>query len=163
MSITSPPSHLYTTELYTAVLEHRGFDLGVSRARAITQSDVDEHARITGDTDYIHTDPERTRLEGLYPNTIVQGFLLLGLFTGLMESIPAPWTGKTQFLLNYGFDRIRFVSPVLTGSSVRLNAKLTEVRQKDAGRLLVKLECQLWADGQTKASVVADWFFMLVP
>jgi acyl dehydratase len=152
-----------TTDLYASMLEHCGSELGISAPRVVTQRDVDEHARITGDTDYIHTDPERTKLEGLYPNTIVQGFLLLGLFTALMESIPAPWVGKTQFLLNYGFDRVRFVNPVLTGSSVRLHAKLIEVRQKDSGRVLVKLECQLWADGQTKVSVIADWFFMLVP
>jgi acyl dehydratase len=144
-------------------------DLGSSAALVVTQEMVDTHAATTGDAQWIHNDPERARTESPFGGPIVQGFLLLALLTRLSAELTFPPFGPVEMLVNYGFDRVRFVEPVPVGAAVVLSGRLVEVRPRDVGRavLAIDVELRVAADGDAdaapgRAAVAATWLFLAV-
>ncbi|MFM0210691.1 MaoC family dehydratase [Paraburkholderia sediminicola] len=92
----------------------------------VRQEDIDLFARATGDTQWIHTDPERARRESPFKVAVAHGFLTLSLLPVLMSR-----TIKVQGVrmgINYGLNRVRFTAPVPVESRVRLNATLRDVK-----------------------------------
>ena len=96
-------------------------DLGTSDPLEITQDMVDTHAGTTGDAQWIHNDPDRARRESPFGGPVVQGFLLLAVLTRLSAGLTFPPFGPVALLVNYGFDRVRFVRAVPVGASVRMS------------------------------------------
>jgi acyl dehydratase len=139
-------------------------DLGVSGPLVVTQEMVDTHAATTGDAQWIHNDPERARRESPFGGPIVQGFLLLALLTRLSGGLTFPSYGPVTMLVNYGFDRIRFVRPVPVGAEVRLAGTLESVTPRDDGRAVLAVDCELRTGdpgaGTESVAVVARWLFL---
>jgi acyl dehydratase len=139
-------------------------DLGESEPRLVTQEMVDTHAATTGDAQWIHNDPERARRESPFGGPIAQGFLLLALFTDLSSGLTFPSYGPVTMLVNYGFDRIRFVRPVPVGAEVRLAGTLESVTPKGDGRAVLAVDCELRTgdpdEGSEVVAVVARWLFL---
>jgi acyl dehydratase len=109
--------------------EHPG-DLGASTWQLVTQQDVDRFADATGDHQWIHTDPARAR-ETPLGGTIAHGFYTLSLAPKLLaELISFEHFG---FTMNYGLDRVRFVSPLPVGDRVRVRASLDSVASRPDG------------------------------
>lgn len=110
-----------------------GKPLGVSPWHQITQAQVDLFAEATGDHQWIHVDPERARV-GPFGGTIAHGYLTLSLLPMLLQGmVRVPGVALT---VNYGLNRVRFVSPVPVGSRVRATAvaqALTDVEGGAAG------------------------------
>lgn len=141
-------------------------ELGSSDPLVITQEMVDTHAATTGDAQWIHNDPERARLESPFGGPIVQGFLLLSLLTRLSAALAFPSYGPIAMLVNYGFDRVRFVAPVPVGESVRLHGTLAEVRRRSDGSAVLAVDVELrraGADGDDATALAARWLFLAVP
>jgi acyl dehydratase len=142
-----------------------GADLGSSAPQVIDQGMVDAHAATTGDAQWIHNDPERARAESPFGGPVVQGFLLLSLLTAHGAALRIPDAGDVSMLVNYGFDRVRFVAPVSVGAAVHVRGTLAEVRPKDGDRAVVAfdvtMEAQVGSDPAFDA-VVARWCFLLV-
>ena len=95
---------------------HAGEVLGHSPWRTITQDDVDTFARLTGDEQWIHIDPERAQA-GPFGGTIVYGYLTLSLTTLFLDQVVT--VDGAGLVLNYGSNRVRYPSPVPVGSQVR--------------------------------------------
>ena len=109
----------------------RGERVGESAWRYVTQELVDEFAHVSGDHQWIHVDPERARRESPLGTTIAHGFLTLSLLSSMTaEVISMP---NARLSLNYGFDRLRFVSPVPVGSEIRGTFAIEDVRAIDGG------------------------------
>lgn len=128
---------------------------------AITQEMVDVHARTTGDAQWIHNDPGRARRESPFGGPVVQGFLLLSCLTRLSSGLRFPDTGPVAMLVNYGFDRVRFVAPVPVGATVELHGTLVQVRPRDTGDghvLAVDVELR----HEDRTAVAARWLFLSV-
>lgn len=139
-------------------------DLGSSEAVRITQEMVDNHAATTGDAQWIHNDPERARRESPFGGPIVQGFLLMSLLTRLSSDLTFPAYGPVAMLVNYGFDRVRFLRPVPVGASVRLSGTLADVRPKDDGAAVLAVDVELHLDDGDRGPVaIARWLFLAVP
>ncbi len=138
-------------------------ELGRSEPVVIDQQMVDVHADTTGDAQWIHNDPERARRESPFGGPVVQGFLLLSLLTRLSSGLRFPEYGGVQMLVNYGFDRVRFVEPVPVGASVRLTGRLVEVRPRGDGSGVLGVDVELHVDGTSSPAVVARWLFLAVP
>jgi acyl dehydratase len=144
---------------------HLGADLGASVPRVIDQAMVDAHAATTGDAQWIHNDPERARAESPFGGPVVQGFLLLSLLTAHGAALRLPDAGNVSMLVNYGFDRVRFVAPVPVGAAVHACGTLAEVRPKDTARAVVAFDVTMQAQVGVDApfdAVVARWCFLLV-
>jgi acyl dehydratase len=139
-------------------------DLGSSEPVTVTQEMVDTHAGTTGDAQWIHNDPERARRESPFGGPIVQGFLLLALFTRLSAGLTFPAFGPVTMLVNYGFDRVRFVRAVPVGARVRLLGTLTEVRARADGAAVLSVDVTVESDDSPgEPAVAARWLFLARP
>ncbi len=109
----------------------RGQRVGESAWRTVTQELVDDFARVSGDHQWIHVDPERARRESPLGTTIAHGFLTLSLLSSLTAEVVRMENARMG--LNYGFDRVRFVAPVPVGSEIRGTFAIEDVRPVDGG------------------------------
>ncbi|WP_320670088.1 MaoC family dehydratase [Patulibacter defluvii] len=132
--------------------ERVGEELGVSSWREVSQATVDAFAEVTGDHQWIHTDPERAA-SGPFGGTIAHGYLTLALAPVLFDEILA--LDHFPMSMNYGLDRLRFVAPLAVGSRIRLRARLDAVDPIPGGATL-KLTLTFEADGSDKPVCVAQ-------
>jgi len=136
----------------------KGESLGFSDWHKITQEQVNAFADATGDHQWIHVDLDRAA-SGPFGGTIAHGYLTVALLPILSMEI-----FRIEHLtmgINYGLDRVRFPSPVLTGSSIRAEATLTDVKQTHLGSL-ASIRMRVEIDGQEKAACVADTLSLFV-
>lgn len=137
-----------------------GRDLGWSDWFTIDQERVDGFADVTLDHQYIHVDPERAAATP-FGGTIAHGFLTMSLMVHLSDQV-ALRPKDAVMSLNYGFDRLRFLSPVPVGSRIRYGAEVGEVTDRGAGRILVKYDVTVEIEGSDKPALVGEWLAMVV-
>src|SRR5919112_6066480 len=101
--------------------ERAGQELGVSRWVEVKQEDIDTFARLSGDEQWIHVDPERA-LSGPFGATVQHGFLTLSLSTGLLDDVFR--VDDVSVVLNYGLNKVRFPAPLKVGSRLRMHVTL---------------------------------------
>jgi len=131
-------------------------DLGTSPWVKIEQKQIDLFADATGDHQWIHVDPEAAKA-GPFGGTIAHGYLSLSLLPGLLGNlIRVP---DAQMGVNYGVDRVRFTSPVPTGSEVRAHARLLSAEPKGDG-ILYKVGVQIEIKGQEKPAMVGEVLYL---
>lgn len=136
----------------------KGESLGFSEWHKISQEQVNAFADATGDHQWIHVDLERAA-SGPFGGTIAHGYLTVALLPILSMEIFR--IENLTMGINYGLDRVRFPSPVLTGSSIRAEASLTDVKQTHLGSL-ASIRMRVEIEGQEKAACVADTLSLFV-
>jgi acyl dehydratase len=137
-----------------------GQRLGVSDWFLIDQERVNRFADVTLDHQFVHVDPARAK-KTPFGGTIAHGFLTLSLLVPLcIGFIPAP-AGRT-LLVNYGFDKIRFVAPVRVGKRVRAHGTLTEVSERKPGNLVMKIDVTVEIENEDKPALFAEWLSLHV-
>jgi acyl dehydratase len=94
-----------------------GQELGAGEWLPVTQERIDAFAETTGDRQWIHVDPERAARETPFGSTIAHGFLTLSLVSTLLRDVV--FVSGVRMSINYGLNRVRFVSPVPSGSRIR--------------------------------------------
>ena len=130
-----------------------GQEVGVSDWITVDQNRIDLFAQATGDHQWIHVDAERAA-KGPYGTTIAHGFLTLSMVaTMAMEVGIMPADARAG--LNYGMDKLRFMSPVKAGSRVRNHIKLLAAESRDDGWVLLRCENTVEIEGQDKPALVA--------
>ena len=134
--------------------EHVGAELGVSAWETLDQPRIDRFAACTGDHQWIHVDVERARAESPLRVTIAHGYLLLSLIAPATFEVLTRPLGVAQ-ALNYGLDKVRFLSPVKVGSRVRNRIRLLSIEDKGQGRLLIATENTIEIDGETRPALIA--------
>ncbi len=137
-----------------------GNDEGTGEWFEVTQEQIDRFADVTHDHQFIHVDPERAKGTP-FGTTIAHGFLTLSMLTHLSGSASAgpPDPGKYAGMLtgiNYGFNKVRFVSPVKVGSKIRARAVTGDVQLKGNAIEVVR-NCTIEIEGEEKPAVVAEW------
>lgn len=141
--------------------ERVGAELGVSAWHLIDQGMVDRFAGVTGDFQFIHVDPVRAAAETPFGGTIAHGFLTLSMLSTLLAEV-MPRIEGTRTSINYGFDKIRFLTPVKTGSRIRGRFVLKELTERGRGEVLFKNEVTVEIEGGGKPALVAEWLGMSV-
>ncbi len=136
------------------VLDQVGQELGVSSWITVDQHRIDQFAECTGDHQWIHVDPERAA-KGPFGTTIAHGYLSLALVSATLGEVIAG-RFEAAAMLNYGSDRLRFITPVKSGSRVRNRVKLAAAEPKDKGRTLFTFDCTLEIDGEDKPALVVS-------
>jgi acyl dehydratase len=129
-----------------------GEELGVSEWHEVTQADIDAFAEATGDHQWIHVDPERAA-QTPFGSTIAHGLYTLSLGPVLSEE--AFSLEGIAFGLNYGYDRVRFPSPLPVDSRVRMRATLTSVDDVPGG-IQMKVTQTFEREGGEKPVCVAE-------
>jgi acyl dehydratase len=131
-----------------------GQELGVSRWVEIDQGRIDAFAEVTMDHQWIHVDAEKARTESPYGATIAHGFLTLSLIPGVSKDNYRVENAKMG--INYGLNKVRFMSAVTVGSRVRVRSELADVNMvaDDTVNLTVRHTVEI--DGVAKPAAVAD-------
>ena len=129
-----------------------GEELGVSEWHEVTQADIDAFAEATGDHQWIHVDPERAA-QTPFGSTIAHGLYTLSLGPVLTEE--AFSLEGIAFGLNYGYDRVRFPSPLPVDSRLRMRATLTSVDDVSGG-IQMKVTQTFEREGGEKPVCVAE-------
>ena len=138
-----------------------GREFGASEWVTLDQDCIDAFAACTGDRQWIHVDVERAKRESPFGGPIAHGYLTLSLVAAMiMELGVIPPDASTG--LNYGLDKVRFITPVKAGSRVRARAKLRAAEPQDDTRLLLRLDCTLEIEGEAKPALVAELLCLLV-
>jgi acyl dehydratase len=129
----------------------------------VTQADIDTFADVTHDHQFIHVDPEACATMSPWGVPIAHGFLTLSMLTHLSASIPVAADRLAGIVMgvNYGFDKVRFVTPVKVGSRIRVTSSIAGVELKgDALQVVRAMTVEI--DGEEKPALVADWITRLV-
>lgn len=128
----------------------------------VSQELINQFADATHDHQFIHVDPEAAKASP-FGGTIAHGFLTLSLLTHLSSSVPQdPETFKGVIMgVNYGFDKVRFVSPVPSGSKIRATSVVKDVELKDPNTIQVTRTYTVEVEGVDRPAVVADWITRL--
>jgi acyl dehydratase len=140
--------------------EVEGKETATGEWMEINQDIIDQFADVTLDHQFIHVDPEKAKATP-FGTTIAHGFLTLSLLTHLGASANPENPDPKRFEgivmgVNYGFEKVRFVSPVKVGSRIRAHSLLSKVELK--GNAIQQTRTMtIEIDGQDKPALVADW------
>ena len=129
-----------------------GEDFGPwGRQITVSQERIQQFAEVTEDHQWIHLDVERARRESPFGGTIAHGFLILSLVVPLRTRVDRAIVGYGN-VVNYGSDKLRFVSPVPAGSVVHCRSRVIAVEQKPKG-VVVSDEMQVAVVGSETPAV----------
>lgn len=129
-----------------------GTELGVSDWVTIDQDRINKFAEATDDHQWIHVDPEKAST-GPFGSTIAHGYLTLALIPALSSSA-LPVQG-VEMALNYGLNRVRFITPVPVNGRVRARRKLLEATEVTGG-VQIAVEVTIELEGAAKPACVAE-------
>lgn len=133
-----------------------GQEMGVSRWFDITQDRIDKFADVTEDWQFIHIDPDRAAAETPFGGTIAHGFLTVSLLSAMVYEA-GPGLKGIKSSVNYGFNKLRFVSPVKAGSRVRGRFTLKEFDTSKPGEVTYVQTAAVEIEGEDKPALVAEW------
>ncbi|HEY0320311.1 MAG TPA: MaoC family dehydratase [Pyrinomonadaceae bacterium] len=131
-----------------------GQEVAVSDWFEVTQERINMFAEATEDRQWIHTDPERAARESPFKQTIAHGFLTLSLLSELMKQ--AISVGGLRMGINYGLNRVRFVSPVPSGTRIRGRFTLAALEDISGG-VQATWSVTVERDGSDKPCCIAEW------
>lgn len=133
-----------------------GETIGTSDWFLVDQKRIDAFADTTDDHQFIHVDPEAAKATP-FGQTIAHGFLTLSLIAPMMAGLDKP---QVQMSVNYGFNKVRFLSPVKSGKRIRGHFKLLEMVEKRPGQWQQTVEVTVEIEGEDKPALLAEWIFM---
>ena len=131
-----------------------GTEIGISDWFTITQAQIDAFADCTHDHQYIHVDPVAAA-QTPFGSTIAHGFLTLSLLSAMAYQMPS--IEGAVMGVNYGFNKIRFVSPVKAGARIRGRFTLAELTDIRPGEVQFITHVTVEIEGQDKPALVAEW------
>lgn len=141
-------------ENVAALANYAGKEVAVSDWLEVTQERIDRFAEASEDRQWIHIDRERAARESPYETTIAHGFLTLSLLSALAKL--AISVGGVRMGINYGLNRVRFISPVPSGARIRGRFTLATVEEVKDG-VQAKWNVTVEREGSDKPCCVAEW------
>lgn len=136
-----------------------GSEVGVSSWLTMDQGRIEAFANTTEDRQFIHVDPEAAA-KTPFGGTIAHGFLTLSLLSRMAADVMlVPDT--TKIAVNYGLDRVRFLSPVKSGRRVRGRFTLDSIEEKAPGQWLLRHTVTVEIDGEDKPALTAVWLGLM--
>jgi acyl dehydratase len=149
-----------TGRVVTSVAELKeliGQETGVSEWMEITQERVNAFADATGDHQYIHVDPERAKTT-FFGGTVAHGYLTLSLipYLGSQKASGVKISLGGRMGVNYGLNKVRFISPVRVGKRIRMRSKLLAVDEIGDRAVQMTSEQTIEIEGEEKPACIAE-------
>ena len=138
----------------TALKSFQGQSIGTSEWQEVTQEMINDFAKATLDFQWIHVDEARAKAESPFGQTIAHGFLTLCLSPVFMYELMRIESAKLS--LNYGTNKVRFITPVPSGSKVRMSAVLKSVENMESGGVRTIVEATIELQGSARPACVAE-------
>ncbi len=148
---------LKTDELAGAV----GTEIGVSAWTEISQEQINVFADVTDDHQFIHIDPERAAKETPFGGTIAHGFLTLSMLSSLAGGTTLVLEGIVMGI-NYGFEKVRFLTPVRAGKKIRGRFTLADAVERNPGQWMLKYDVTVEIEGEDKPALMAQWLTLQI-
>lgn len=144
-------------DVYSRLYPMLGEETFIGEWFEVDQSCIDQFAQVTGDNQWIHTDPDKAKRESPFKRTISQGFLTLALIPMLTDSIhpkkmPYP---EAKMVVNYGLNQVTFPFPVKTGKRIRARTKIIALTPMKRGLEIVR-EVQVEIENSSRLACVAE-------
>lgn len=158
--MSSSPQSRTAVERLPGIAALIGQDVGVSDWKLIDQAAVDAFAAVTDDGGPIHNDPVAAAEIAPFGGTILQGFLMLSHLSGFARGVHLPQDGIV-FRLNYGFDRVRIITPAPVNSRIRGRFTVADLKDKGDNAALLTFNAQVEIEGSDSPALVADWLAFL--
>lgn len=137
-----------------------GTEIGTSDWWDITQSRINQFAQATGDAQWIHVDEERAK-DSRFGGTIAHGYLTLSMLAGMrFQTFEVTGVGMT---VNYGLNKVRFLTPVPSGSRTRGKFELVSVRDRDDGGLECTFRATVELENAPKPACIAETMSVYYP
>lgn len=133
-----------------------GNTIGKSEWILVDQEMINKFADATGDHQFIHINEEAAKMTP-FGGTIAHGFLTLSLLPVMMAKSDCPRIDGVKMGVNYGGNKVRFLSPVRSGKRVRGHFKLLELEEKRPGQWQQTIEFSAEIEGEEKPAVIAEW------
>ncbi len=124
----------------------------------MTQERINQFAETTEDHQFIHVDPEAAK-NTPFGGTIAHGFLSLSMLSRMAEEFGVAIDGALMGI-NYGFNKIRFLSPVPAGANIRGCATIADIVEKPNNQILITYDMTVEIEGSDKPALVAQWMCM---
>ncbi|MBY6685649.1 MaoC family dehydratase [Rhodococcus sp. BP-149] len=131
-----------------------GTELGTSSWIDVPQQRIDTFADATDDHQWIHVDPVRAAAESPFGGPVAHGYLTLSLIIPMWEELLV--VGDVTTKINYGLNKVRFVSPVPAGGRVRLAAVVTAYDELAENGAQVTIAATIELEGSRRPAVVAE-------
>jgi len=161
-ALAGGPSHeeFMVTEIsLSAVRGLIGMETGLSDWITVDQTMIDAFAGATDDHQFIHVDPQRAA-ESPFGGTIAHGFLTLSLLSTMNYNC-LPKVREQTMGINYGFDRVRFMTPVKSGARVRGRFLLSDARFRGGGMLMTTYDVSIEIENEKKPALTAKWITII--
>lgn len=142
---------------YDEFASYLGKPLGTSEWLEVAQDRINAFADATLDHQWIHVDVERAKAESPYKSTIAHGYLTLALLPHLWDEIVE--VNNLKMMVNYGMDKMRFGQPVITGSRIRMTAKLANIENL-RGISKAYIDFTIEIEGQRKPALKGEAQFL---
>ena len=145
------------TELSSLV----GVETGVSDWITVDQSRINAFAACTEDFQFIHIDPVEAKEKAGFDSTIAHGFLVLSLFSNFAVQA-AVALERVQVSINYGFEKLRFLTPVVSGTRVRGRFVLADAVERKPDQWLLSYDVTVEIEDQSRPAIVARWITLQI-
>ncbi|HEX7854911.1 MAG TPA: MaoC family dehydratase [Sphingobium sp.] len=136
-----------------------GKEIGLSRWFDVDQARISDFARVTEDEQFIHVDPVRAAAT-TFGGTIAHGFLSVSLLAP-MSFDAQPMIEGQKMAVNYGFDRLRLINPVPSGSRVRGRFLLEELTARGPAEYMMRTDATVEIEGLAKPALKAAWLTII--
>jgi len=141
--------------------DSKGKLVGSSDWLKITQADIDGFGKYTHDMEPMHNNPQWCKENSPFGKTIAYGFQTISLLTHFMNSATNSLFEGTEselnFPLNYGFNRLRLISPVKIEDRIRAHFVLVDFEEKSSGKLLSTLDVTVEIEGEEQPALKCEW------
>jgi len=138
--------------------DYVGKVIGTSDWFPVTQERINAFADATDDWQFIHLDQEKAK-DTPFGGTIAHGFLTLSLLTPMLSKVNLVPEGL-KMAVNYGFNKVRFIAPVPSGSNIRATVKLDSVEEKRPGEFMMVNTITVDIEGSETPALIAEWITM---
>ena len=151
-----------TEKVYKELKEKLGKEIFKGEWETIDQDRINQFAEVTGDRQWIHTDPDRAKKESPFKSTIVHGFLTLSMIPKLTNTISSARNlfPEARMVVNYGLNQVRFPYPVKSGSRIRARARIVGVESRKNSIELIN-EISIEVKNRKRYACVAETVFRL--
>jgi len=139
----------------TEIEDYIDFETEPTDWLVVTQEQINQFADCTFDQQFIHTDPVKAK-ETMFGSTIAHGFLSMSLLSHFAEQYSVVIDG-CYMGINYGFDKLRFLTPVKVDSRIRAQAKYLEIKEKKPGQYQFKVAVTIEIEGVDRPALVCEW------
>lgn len=135
-----------------------GQELGCSDWFVMDQARIDAFAEVTEDRQFIHIDPVRAA-DTMFGGTVAHGMLTLSMMSGMAYGA-LPVMAGMQASVNYGFDKVRFVTPVRSGKRIRGRFSLRDATLRGGDKLMCTLDATVEIEDEKRPALMAEWLIL---